>query len=77
MLLKRMIPRSWLIYQKAGKKLVSNGFIIQKNAKCKVQRYKTRLVVKDYKQRKGIDYGEVFTHIAWLDTTRLIISLAA
>jgi len=56
---------------------VSNGFIIQKNAKCKVQRYKTRLVVKDYKQRKGIDYGEVFTHIAWLDTTRLIISLAA
>jgi hypothetical protein len=24
-----------------------------------------------------VDYGEVFTYIAWLDTTRLIISLAA
>jgi len=49
----------------------------KKNAKGEVQRYKTRLVAKAYKQREGIDYGEVFAPVAWLETIRLMISLAA
>jgi len=47
----------------------------KKNAKGKVQRYKTRLVAKGYKQREGIDYGEVFAPVARLETIRLMILL--
>ena len=49
----------------------------KKNAKGEVQRYKARLVAKGYKQREGIDYGEVFAPVARLETIRLLISLAA
>jgi hypothetical protein len=42
-----------------------------------VQRYKARLVAKGYKQREGINYGEVFAPVARLETIRLMISLAA
>jgi len=49
----------------------------KKNAKGEVQRFKARLVAKGYKQREGIDYGEVFTPVARLETIKLMISLAA
>ena len=49
----------------------------KKNAKGEVQRYKARLVAKGYKQREGIDYGEVFALVARLEIIRLMISLAA
>jgi hypothetical protein len=49
----------------------------KKNAKGEVQRFKARLVTKGYKQREGIDYGEVFAPVARLETIRLMISLPA
>jgi hypothetical protein len=36
-----------------------------------------RLVVKGYAQRCGIDYDEVFTPVARLDSVLLLIALAA
>ncbi len=48
----------------------------KKNAQGEVQRYKARLVAKGYRQKEGIDYGEVFAPVARLETIRLIISLA-
>ena len=47
------------------------------NAEGKVERYKARLVVKGYKQKKGIDYDEVFAQVTRMETIRLLISLAA
>ncbi|KAM2708962.1 hypothetical protein EV2_046705 [Malus domestica] len=49
----------------------------KKNANGEVERYKVRLVAKGYSQRAGIDYDEVFSPVARLETIRLLISLAA
>jgi hypothetical protein len=53
------------------------GVKANKNAKGEIERYKARLVAKGYSQRPGIDYVEVFAHVAWLETVRMVISLAA
>ncbi|KAM2792749.1 hypothetical protein PS2_004362 [Malus domestica] len=42
-----------------------------------VDRYKSRLVAKGYKQKYGVDYDEVYAPVVRLDTARLLISLAA
>jgi hypothetical protein len=49
---------------------------MKKNAKGELQRYKVRLVAKGYKQREGIDYREVLSPVARLETIILMISLA-
>jgi hypothetical protein len=41
-----------------------------------MSKHKARLVVKGYAQRHGIDYDEVFTPVARLDSVRLLIALA-
>ena len=61
-----------------GHKVINEKWVYKakKNAKGKVERHKARLVEKVYNQRADIDYDEVFGPIAWLETIRLIISLA-
>lgn len=50
---------------------------IKKNAKGEVEKYKAWLVAKGFTQRAGIDYDEVFTLVARLETIQPIISFAA
>jgi hypothetical protein len=52
-------------------------FKVKHNEQGAVVKHKTRLVVKGYAQRRGIDYDEVFAPVARLDTVRLLISLGA
>jgi hypothetical protein len=40
----------------------------KKNSKGEVERYKAWLVTKDYSQKHGIDYEEVFSLVARLET---------
>ncbi|KAI5335657.1 hypothetical protein L3X38_025790 [Prunus dulcis] len=47
------------------------------NENGEVDKYKARLVAKEYSQRYGVDYAEVFAPVARLDTIRVVISLAA
>nr|GEZ19941.1 retrovirus-related Pol polyprotein from transposon TNT 1-94 [Tanacetum cinerariifolium] len=42
-----------------------------------VEKYKARLVAKGYKHKHGINYEEVFAHVALLETIRMIIAIAA
>eukprot|EP00252_Welwitschia_mirabilis_P009026 TRINITY_DN21303_c0_g1_i1.p1 TRINITY_DN21303_c0_g1~~TRINITY_DN21303_c0_g1_i1.p1 ORF type:complete len:158 (-),score=29.73 TRINITY_DN21303_c0_g1_i1:15-488(-) len=46
-------------------------------ANGEVERHKARLVAKGYEQRPGLDYQEVFSLVARMETIRLIIALAA
>lgn len=44
------------------------------NAQGEIEWYKTRLVAKGYKQNEGIDYDEIFAHVARIEIIRLLIS---
>ena len=52
-------------------------FKIKRNSDGSINKYKARLVAKGYVQRHGIDYDEVFAHVARIETIRVIIALAA
>ena len=56
---------------------VKQVYKTKKNAKKEIERYKARLVSKGQSQKAGIDYNEVFSPVACLETLRLILSLAA
>ena len=43
----------------------------------KVKTYKTRLVVKSFRQRQGIDYDETFSPVAMLKSVRILLAIAA
>lgn len=46
------------------------------NKEGKVEKYKARVVTKGYKQRYGVDYDEIFTPVARIDTIRLLMAIA-
>jgi Reverse transcriptase (RNA-dependent DNA polymerase) len=62
-----------------GKKTVGCKWVfsMKYDATCKVERYKTRLVVKVYTQTYGIDFQETFSPVAKLNTVRVFLSLTA
>lgn len=43
-------------------------FKIKQNSDGSINKYKSRLVAKGYIQRHGIDFEEVFTHVAHIET---------
>jgi hypothetical protein len=52
-------------------------FKVKRDEHGVVSKHNARLVVKGYAQRHGIDYDEVFTPVARMDSMRLLIALAA
>ena len=52
-------------------------FKLKKNPHGEVIRYKARLVVKGYSQKKGVDYEEVFAPVVRFESIRALIALAA
>lgn len=50
---------------------------IKYKANGEIQKHKARLVAKGYSQQYGLDYDEVFSLVARLETVRVIIALVA
>ena len=50
-------------------------FSIKHKTDGSIERYKVRLVVKGYTQTHGIDYQEIFSPIAKLNTVTILLSL--
>ena len=46
------------------------------NAEGKVEKYKSQLVAKGYSQVSGIDFGDMFSHVAKVTSIRLLSSIA-
>ena len=59
------------------RKTISSKWVFKKktNAEGKVEKYKTWLVAKGYSQVPGIDFGEIFSPVAKVDSIRLLLSV--
>ncbi|RVW44373.1 Retrovirus-related Pol polyprotein from transposon TNT 1-94 [Vitis vinifera] len=52
-------------------------FKTKRDSSGRIERYKTRLVVKGYSQREGIDFKETFSPVSIKDSFRVILSIVA
>jgi Reverse transcriptase (RNA-dependent DNA polymerase) len=50
---------------------------VKQNPEGRVERYKARLVAKEYSQIYGIDYDKIFTPVTKMSIVMTLISLAA
>ena len=61
-----------------GKKVLHNKWVyIIKNEHDSSKRYKARLVVKWFQQKKGIDYLEIFSPVVKMLTVKLVLGMVA
>lgn len=50
---------------------------VKRDSEGNILQHKARLVAKGYVQRQGVDFDEVFTPVARLDTIRVILVIVA
>ena len=70
--------KSWELYTlPKGHKSVECEwvFTIKYRADGTLDRYEDRLVAKEFTQTYGVDYSETFSHVANLNTVRVLLSV--
>jgi histone deacetylase 1/2 len=74
-----MDNKTWhLVPYKKGSNLIDSKWVyrIKKKADGTIDRYKTRLIAKGFKQRYGIDYEDTFSPVVKAATIRLVLSIS-
>jgi hypothetical protein len=67
-----------LVQLPAGKRALQNKWVYKlKEEDGGEKRYKARLVVKGFAQKKGIDFDEIFSPVVKMTSIRTILSLVA
>jgi hypothetical protein len=68
-----------LVHLSTGRKPIGKKWVFKKklNAKGKVEKYKAWLVPKGYSRVEGIDFGDIFSHVAKLTSIRFVLSIVA
>ena len=61
-----------------GRKTIGSKWVFKRktNAVGCVEKFKDRLVAKGYSQVEGVDFSEIFSHVAKLNSIRVLMSLA-
>jgi hypothetical protein len=69
--------QTWdLVQFPTGKRALQNKWVYKlKEEDGGKKRYKARLVVKGFSQKKGIDFDEIFSHVVKMTSIRTILSL--
>ena len=62
-----------------GKKALEIRWIfrVKQDSNSTLPRYKARLVVKGFRQKKGVDFNEIFSPVVKMSFIRTVLSLAA
>ncbi|GKV50585.1 hypothetical protein SLEP1_g57288 [Rubroshorea leprosula] len=79
-MIKKKKNPTWCLVPKPDDKKpigVKRVFQTKLNPHGSIHKHKARLIVKEYAQQSGVDYGETYASMARHDTVRLLIALAA
>lgn len=68
-----------LVEMMDGRKPIGNKWVFKNkvNAEGKLDKYKAWLVEKGYSQVSGIDFGNIFSHVAKVASIRLLLFVAS
>jgi hypothetical protein len=71
--------KTWVLVKlPRDKKALQNKWVFRvKDEHDGSKRYKARLVVKGFQQKKGVDYDEIFSPVVKMTTIRLVLSIVA
>ena len=67
-----------LVELSKGKKVLRNKWVFKLKKDCdKLVKYKTRLVVKGFSHKQGIDFDEIFSPVVKMSSIRVFLGLVA
>ena len=53
------------------------GFQKKRKVDGSIDKYKTRLVIKGYKQIEGLDYFDIYSPVTRVNSIRIVLAIAA